>query len=169
MKHLKPALIIPFALLLLSAPLPARERRGADVLIRKIDGTEVRGELIAVKSQALLVLSKEGRDVTVGVGEINSVKVSTKSKAISGAGLGFGLGLITAIVYGLSNPGTAEPVGTNVLGYSIVFGPGGALAGAIVGGLGGIDKTYQIQGWPSNIVKGRLNQLRKRARVRAFE
>lgn len=156
-------------ILMLTAPIPAKERHGADVLIRKIDGTEVRGELIAVKSQALLVLARTGGDVTTPVSEIDYVKVIKKAHPWWGAGIGLLTGIACGMFYGAINPGTAEPAEFYVTAWPVVTGPAGALIGAISSGLFAFDKTYLIYGLHPGSVKTALNQLRKKARVREVE
>jgi hypothetical protein len=52
--------------MMISTNLYAKERRGAKLLITKKDGGKIEGELIAVKENSLLVLTKwTGRDVSV--------------------------------------------------------------------------------------------------------
>lgn len=169
MKFPKQALIIAIALLILLSPLPAKERRGADVLIRKIDGAEIRGELIAVKTNALLVLSQEGRDVTVGSEEIDSVKVIMKAHPWRGAGIGLLVGIAAGALYGLTNPGTAEPDSLYPPVFAAVLAIPGAIVGSIASGVIARDITHIIQGDPSRFYEASLNDLRKRARVREVE
>ena len=59
------SLLLVFSILALSGNLFAKEKRGADLIIQKKDGQHVRGELIAVKKNSLLLLDREsGADVT---------------------------------------------------------------------------------------------------------
>ena len=76
-------------IILITPLLEAKEKRGVDVLIRKTDETEVRGELIAVKSDSLLILEfKTGVDIKTYVNEIDNIKVIKKSHPWKGAGIG---------------------------------------------------------------------------------
>ena len=43
------SLFLMFSVLSLSVPLTAKERKGADLIVQKTGGQQVRGELIAVK------------------------------------------------------------------------------------------------------------------------
>ncbi len=62
------SLFLVFSILTLSIPLTAKERKGADLIIQKIDGQQVRGEFIAVKENSLLLLDRDtGADVTVDI------------------------------------------------------------------------------------------------------
>ena len=42
-------------------------------------------------------------------------------------------------------------------------------AGAIIGAAAGIDKTYHFEGRSDLVIKAYLNELRKKARVTAFQ
>jgi len=65
------ALFMVFSILSLSGNLIAKERRGAELMVDKKDGQQVRGELIAVKQDSLLLLEREsGADVSVDIEEI---------------------------------------------------------------------------------------------------
>lgn len=166
-KHIKQALILSLFLLILTPHLPAKERRGADVLIRKIDGMEIQGELIAVKKQALLVLSKEGLDVTTQIKEIDKVIVINKRHPWRGLGIGLAAGLVGGAIVGALFPGSAEPKDFYIFRmFPLIVGPIGLLAGLTINEILSIDKTYQIQGGSSYIVQVRLGQLKKRARMR---
>ena len=66
-------LFLAFSILMLSVPLTAKERKGADLLIQKKDGAQVRGELIAMKENSLLLMERDsGADVTVDNGMFTS-------------------------------------------------------------------------------------------------
>ena len=68
------ALFLVFSVLALSVPLAAKERKGADLIIQRTDGTQVRGELIAVKASSLLLLDRDtGSDVSVDIGDIGVI------------------------------------------------------------------------------------------------
>ena len=57
------------SLLVLPAGLAAKEKRGADLVVAKIDGSKVSGELIAVKPDSLLLLSA-GMDLSIPLVDI---------------------------------------------------------------------------------------------------
>ena len=58
-----------FALVVLITPVTAKEKRGAELVVLKRDGMQIRGELITVKENSLLLLSPEGEDVTIRIEE----------------------------------------------------------------------------------------------------
>jgi len=93
MKNSKIAALILLALMVFSSFSLAKERRGAEVMITKQDGTQVSGELIAVKKESLLLLvggPVAETDHAVALAEINEVKIIKKSRA----GIGICCGLL---------------------------------------------------------------------------
>ncbi len=71
-----------FALGFLLAVGPARaERKGAELSVVKTDGNELRGELIAVQGETLILLS-DGLDAAVRLGEIDRLTVHKKSRTL---------------------------------------------------------------------------------------
>lgn len=88
--------------LLFQAPdLAAQERRGADLIVTKLDGTRVAGELIAVKSDSLLLL-RSGDVLTVPRHKIRSVTLMRRSQMASGALKGFVFGALPGVAWGIS-------------------------------------------------------------------
>jgi len=151
--------------------LTANERRGADLVILKTDSNQVQGELIAVKENSLLLKEHDsGADVTAVFGEIRSIKIVKKSKSGKGALYGFGIGAIGGSLYGLSIEPTEKVTRFQHALTGVIFiGAMGALAGLIVGGFLGMDKTIQIEGKSDAEIKRTLEELRKKARVPDFQ
>ena len=68
------ALLLMFSILAFSGNLYA-EKKGADLIIQKTDGTQVRGELIAVKKSSLLLLDRySGSDVSIDITDIQGIQ-----------------------------------------------------------------------------------------------
>ena len=168
------ALFLVFSLLALSGNLIAKERRGAEIVIQKKDGQHVRGELLAVKKDSLLLLSDFWTDVSVDIKDVKVIKIVRKSKAliglIAGGALGALLGLAT-----YDKPVTKKD---SFMANIIDFGPeyvavGGAALGAILGvAIGaaiGTDETIQIEGKSDWGIKAALEKLRKKARIRDYK
>ncbi len=86
------SLSLVFSLMMLSANLYAKEKRGAKLIVTKTDGQQIRGELITVKLNSLLLLDTEGKDVSIDIGDIKVIEIEKKSKALLGAGLGISIG-----------------------------------------------------------------------------
>ena len=102
------ALFLIFSLVMLSANLYAKERRGAKLIVTKKDGQLIEGELIAVKPNSLLLLDTEGKDVSVGIADIKVITIVKKSKALVGATFGAfaggGIGAVVAPLIGAPAP-----------------------------------------------------------------
>ncbi|MCK7514954.1 MAG: hypothetical protein MZV70_70415 [Desulfobacterales bacterium] len=74
--------------LCLPSALSAKARRGALVVLTKVDGAEVKGELVSVKPDSLL-LFKSGDALTIPRGRVHSVTIMRRSRMASGALTGF--------------------------------------------------------------------------------
>jgi len=169
------ALLLIFSLVMLSANLYAKERRGAKLIITKTDSQQIEGELITVKPNSLLLLDTEGKDVSVGIVDIKVVRIVKKSKVLLGAGLGIliGGGLATLIAVPLSARGEGWEWfgGEGTTGGEFVLY--GIIAGLIIGGFFGADtgagETIQIEGMPPKTIEFYLEKLRKKARIRDYK
>jgi hypothetical protein len=148
------SLFLVFSLMMLSANLYAKERRGAKLIITKKDGQQIRGELITVKPNSLLLLDTEGKDVSVDIADIKVIKIKRKSKALLGAGIGF-LACIVAAKIGIINQ-------IYFVGIFIITG---IITGGMWGGYIGRDKTIQIEGKSDSEIQETLDKLRKKARI----
>jgi hypothetical protein len=144
----------------------AKERRGAGLVITKSDGQQIKGELIAVKETALLLLdSQSGADVSVEIGEIAVIKIIKKSKALSVGAIGFGLGAL----YGFSAMQEEAEVPGETLSTTIIFGILATIPGALIGAYLGTDKTIQLEGKSPEEINAELAKLRKQARITDFQ
>jgi hypothetical protein len=160
------SLFLVFSLVMLSVNLYSQERRGATLLITKKDYKQIRGELITVKPNSLLLLDIGGRDVSVDISEIKIIKIVKKSKFLLGAGIGLligaGIGAIPFFRSGywqISDDGGRALVGGGVGGFL------GILIGGIFGLASGKDKTIQIEGRPPPSIEFILKKLSKKARI----
>jgi hypothetical protein len=178
MKNNVLVLVVVSSLLICSGNLFANERRGADLVVTKIDGQQIAGELIAVKPSSLLLLdSQTGADVSVEIGEIEAIKIVKKSKALVIGACGLGLGVVMGILAGESVQSEEmdswgaffrsmyfNPVFI-ATGLGIVLGISGALIGASVGK----DKTIQLEGNSPEEIRTIMDKLRAQARVTDFQ
>lgn len=152
----------------------SKERKhGAKLIVTKLDGQLIKGELIAVKPNSLLLLDTEGKDVSVDIANIKVIKIVKKSRVGAGtlAGLlwGAGMGAFFAGYWGLwfkAGWGERLPVMVKGAGHgALVFAPVGAIAGAIAG----IDKTILVEGMTDLEIQKTLVKLRKKARIRDYK
>ena len=96
-------LLLAFSTLALSGNIFAKERKGANLFIQKKDGTQVKGELIAVKQNSLLLIERNsGADETVDIRKIGIIRIVKKSKTLAGCITGLFLG--AAVGYAVGYP-----------------------------------------------------------------
>jgi hypothetical protein len=147
------SLFLVFFLLMLSTNLYSKERRGAKLLITKKNGGKIEGELIAVKEDSLLILTKWiERDVSVDIADVEVITIVKKS----GFGKGSLYGLLLGGVAGgavaasaiIRSEGDTAP-GEGILGTSLYVAIGGLIGfsfGTIIGATTGTDKKIQLEG-----------------------
>jgi len=167
------SLFLVFSILLLSGNLFAKERKGAELIIQKIDGQRVRGELIAVKKNSLLLKDYySGTDATVGIDDIRVITIVKKSKLLEGGLIGLLLGAVVGYAVGY-------PQGSEI-GISFSKAEAGGIGAAIGGGIGALigvgigaairaDKEIQIEGRSDSEIKWYLEKLRKKARIKNYQ
>ncbi len=165
------SLFLVFSLVMLSANLYAKERRGAKLIITKKDGQQIKGELFGVNKDSLLLFQAKISDVyVVGIKNIKVIRVVKKSKLLTGAWIGIAVGGGTGVLLGGS---AAENMSLDPSGGRGVLGMFGAVVGLLVGGtvgaVKGIDKTIQIESMTDSEIKEALDKLRKKARIRDYK
>ena len=149
------------SLLLLPADLSAKQKRGAEVVITRLDGSQVRGELIAVKPDSLLLLS-ESTDVAVGLADIKTVRLVRRSRALPLAIGGFVVGAATG-AYVVSRDVEDRNTETTLLASGL-FGGAAAAIGTGIGLALGIDAVLPFAGEPDGVVARYLDRLKGRSR-----
>lgn len=142
-----------------------KEKPGVYLIITKIDGQQVKGELLQVKDDSSLLLISETpasiTKVSISINEIENIKVKKKSKNQAGglivgaAGIGFGV-----LLSSISLMGTKR----RMLVVAIAGGMG-LLVGSILGS-GTYYKTYEVRGKLPSEKKDILNKLKKKARFK---
>ncbi len=180
------SLFLVFLLTVLPASLYAK-RQGAQLIITKKDGQKMRGELIAVKKNTLLLLdSKTKIDISINVGEIKFIKVGKKSKVIQGMGVGAAIGGISGMLIGATKKSEENDVETpvflfillpllfilpdvertqNMVNGILIGGGVGLLAGTLLGAIAETNRHIQIEGMTDLKIQKALDKLRKKARV----
>jgi hypothetical protein len=166
--HKPLATILASLVLLLPGPLSARERRGADISVALKDGRTVSGELIAVKPDALLLVDTAGKDESVGLADISTVRIFKKHRPGRGVLYGTLIGAAGAglVGYAVVPKSTDYPVLT-----ALQFGFLGAVLGGFIGLVsqsGGDSGTeVVIAGRPEAEVDAALARMSRYARLRA--
>ncbi|MGZ5480150.1 MAG: hypothetical protein ACXWGZ_11185, partial [Candidatus Aminicenantales bacterium] len=151
---------------LLPADLSAKGKRGATLVITRTDGTLVTGELIAAKPDSLLLLSTAGRDESVGLGEIKSVRIVRRSHTLLLAAIGFAPG---AVAGGLAMSYDPEIETWAKVAGAAVGGALGALAGLGISLGIGADATFPVAGEPGEALSRLMTRLKGLSREGRLE
>ena len=166
-------LVIGVSLLFPSGVLFAKERQGAQLEITKIDGTDIKGELIAITPDSILVL-EDGLNKSIKISDISVVTVvKSKSKAGDGALVGAVLGGLFGFFYVVGNH---EGAGWNwTIGSRIYFAASGTCLLTGIGALIGsgykfkVKEVFPITGKSDSEIKEILIILRKKARFPKYQ
>jgi hypothetical protein len=158
--------------LLFAVDVSAGEKQGAQLLIINKGGDTIQGELITVKSDALLLFSKEGTDVTIAIEQVDEIRVIKKSNWLLGAGIGGAIGALGGAL--LLNDIWYEEHGDKTkseaaLQSGVVFGGVGLLLGGMTGAYAGQDMVYPVSSYQPAEVSVLLKKLSKQARVSDFQ
>jgi hypothetical protein len=144
-------------IVLAAQPLSAnRERRGSTVVVTMTDGSQVKGELLAVKNDSLLVYDRAAdQGQNLDLKQIDQVNVVKKSKIGLGLAIGLGVGLVLG----------CDPE-TNVHNefYWAKSMAGFGLLGGIVGAFSSTEKKFSMAGVSSPVIQFKLKWLRHYAR-----
>ena len=160
------SLFLVFSLVMLSVNLYAKERRGAKLIVTKLDGQLIKGELIAVKPNSLLLLDTEGKDVSIDIAEIKEIVLMKRVNALGGAIAGFLVGGLVGGKISVSGESLfSERYDETALIGILIGGALGLLSGIlIVKNLAGKEKI-QIEGMTDSEIQETLDKLRKKARI----
>jgi hypothetical protein len=164
------AFLLLISLLILAGNLYAKKKE-AELEIVKKNGQKMRGELIAVKKDSLLLLSSEGVDISSDIKDIREVSLVKKYKLWRGPILGYLVtGASLMIIWYATDPeGASDPEGGGPLVAGLILGIPGIFLGLIVEGFWSSDKTYQIEGRSDSEIMAVLDELHKKARVTNFQ
>jgi len=167
------SLLLAFSLMLLPVSLYADRKEGVRVLITEKDGTTIEGELIAVKEDSLLILTRWAKwDRTIKVVDIDVILIVGKSEALLYSVTGLLVGGIVGVAYGIKKAkAQAEPAPFYLVqaGYGFIFGLIGFAIGMIGGTAMGVDETIQIDGLSERGLEETLKYLRTKARISNYE
>lgn len=140
------------------------------VKIQKKDLNQIKGELIAVKQNSLLLLDAEGKDTSIDITDIRVIWIK-KSKIGKGAGYGALWGALPAAAIlgflSLTLPGGFElPVWIAAVGGAADLG---AFFGAAYGTVTSTDETILLEGMTDLEIQETMDKLRKKARIRDYK
>lgn len=167
------ALILVFSLVALSGNLMAAERKGVRLVIQKTDGQEIKGELVAVKRDSLLILDAETEtDTNINLNIIDVITVDNKSLMFEmgvGASLLAGAARLSLHSVFQKAEETEEEATVHHLYKVLTWGAIGGGVGLVAGAFFGINKTIRIQGESDADIQSALEKLSKKARVRGIQ
>lgn len=161
--------------------MATKQKRGAEIVVEKRDGSSVRGELLIIKGRDIYVLDAMSAEVRVGIDEINTIRVVRKDMtgkymlkaSLFGAAAGAILG---AVIYSKQGGGSffygggmdLSPLqGAGV--FAILLGGAGLLVGTIAGMASSKDEVFNLNNRSEaeiNRILVRLAPLTRYPRVR---
>ena len=154
------------------------KRRGINLNVTRTDGQPIKGELIAVKENSLLLLEKEvGVDVSINISDVKIITIKGPTTLLKltapilAAAAGAYLGLM---VWWLGSAGGLGYIGAGeeeMKKDQKKFARYGALiSGCLgIGVMFATDKTIQIEGMTESEIQEALKKLRKKARIRDYK
>jgi len=156
------ALVLTGALIMAFLRMPlaaARSRKGAMVEVTMTDGSVAQGELLAVKSDALLIFNKaSGLGRNFDLLQVGRVRVMKKSKALNGLATGLEVGLALSLYFYIRS----DQHENSGLAFVTVL-PITGLIGSILGALSGREDEFAIAGAPPAERELSLEALRQRS------
>ncbi len=165
---IRPPLVAIVSIVLLTSILGAKERRGATLLVTRNDGTVVKGELLAVKGENLILMSESAREgITENIGELKIIRVIKKPKVFEGIGIGVLVGGAAGGTLGAaawSGDALFETRGEAALVTSALFGAIGGFLGGLIGGLASVDANIPVKKTDPVYISFIAGKLRRLAR-----
>lgn len=157
------------------------QKRGAEIVVEKRDGSSVRGELLIIKGRDIYVLDAMSAEVRVGIDEINTIRVVRKSQLgkhiLKTTLFGAGVGAIIGAIIGLSDTKSSQSFnysinispGAGALVFAILLGGAGLVVGTIAGMASSKDEVFNLNNRSEaeiNRILVRLAPLSRYPRVR---
>jgi hypothetical protein len=159
-------LFLVFSILLLSGNMFAKERKGADLIVQKIDGLQIRGELIAVKQNSILLMERNsGADVTIEVSDISKIKIVNKSKSVFAISLGIAIGGALGTLAGYEGSRLFWAFDKRKT-WAWIGGIIGMVSGALIGSFVSAPKTIRFLDKSDTEIQEIHEELRKKARIK---
>ncbi|MCX6567706.1 MAG: hypothetical protein NT147_01470 [Candidatus Aminicenantes bacterium] len=161
------------AIILLWSNTLAKDRPGAAVVLALKDGRMLKGELYAVKADAVIIVDAQSESMTVAVTDIGRIELkkrigrSIRTGAIIGSVAVAGLGLAAFA----TNSDGGGIQANDVAAISGIILLGGAVPGGFIGWVAGgasSTKTFRIEGLSGEPLRKVLSKLSKYARASAL-
>ena len=157
------ALILILTVFCLPASLQARGYRGAALVVTLKNGAQVRGELVAVKPDSLLLLGLDAKDSSVPLGDIATVRIVKRSKAWQGLLYGVVPGTVAGAIFG-ATAADDDMAALAAFMCGVVFGAASGLVGLAAGMAAGMDTELVLAGLSDAETDEVLDKLNRQAR-----
>jgi hypothetical protein len=171
LKRRKISVVSAIVLFMTSAVMPlsaARERRGATVVVTMTGGNWVKGELLAVRGDFLLVYDRDARlGISLDRQQVVQVLVHKRTRFLDGITIGICAGLAVSI-YNLTKIDRESLLPPVEIVGSFLPLPVVAFGGGLLGGLFSIPKKISMAGVSPQIVQRNLTRLKRFAREADF-
>lgn len=170
MKKIISVMLVAAVILLWSNAL-AKERPGAAVALALKDGRMLKGELYAVKADAVIIVDAQSESVTVATTDITRIELkkrigrSIRTGAIIGSVAVAGLALATIAA---NSDGGGALQADEVAALSGIILLGGTVPGGLIGWVAGgasSTKTFRIEGLSDEPLRKVLHKLSRYARA----
>lgn len=158
------AAILAILMLALPGTLSAAKWRGIDIIVTTQDGRQFRGELIAVKSNSLVLLDAERKDQSILLAEIKNIKIRRRSKALQGLLYGFLAGAVGGAIWGGTIADDEWGVAGGAFLGGLLIAPPTSLLGLVAGMGAGLDDETELAGLPEPELDRILAKLSRQAR-----
>lgn len=157
------ALAVAFLMIIsfLCQPLSAaKERRGSTVEVTLVDGKEVTGELLAVKSDSLWIFDHDaGRGENLDLQHVIQVKVLKKARVLQGLAMGLGAGIVLSIMIPHDHEWDDLGIITHLYRPIVI-----SCLGGIIGNQASIPKRFSLTGASPLVRQSKLERLGRYAR-----
>jgi hypothetical protein len=167
------AIVIILMMLMALANLPltaSNERRGSRVVVTQTDGNLVRGELLAVKADALLIYDQDSDQAkSIDLQQVTQVRLLKKSKFLTGFVIGAAVGL-GYLIFDLEILGNRGKRNTDFQEISyIIYPPFTGLVGGLLGTLTAMSANFSLVGESPERVQQNLERLKCYAREQEIQ
>ena len=143
--------------------LQAKGYRGSALIVTLKTGSQIRGELIAVKPDSLLLLGLDFKDTSVAVADIAAIRIVRRSKAWQGLLYGSVPGAVGGAIYG-ATAADGDMGALAAVFCGVVFGAASGLVGLAAGMASGMDTELVLAGLSDAETDKVLDKLNRQAR-----
>lgn len=147
----------------LPVSLEAARYRGAALIITLLNGSQVRGELIAVKPASLLLLGLDYKDTSVAIADVATIRIVRRSQAWQGLLYGFLPGAVGGAILGAIRD-DEDWAAVAAVYFGALFGAATGLVGTVVGMAAGMDTEFALAGLSDAETDQILDRLNRQAR-----